>query len=100
MIESRKFEDAKNISALFDRFSVIAATVDAGIRWLPPDGKFKPAVVVNKSHKGNFAGKELVVKADGVAQPCAIRYLHSKPWIGSLYSFDSGLPLGPFEIRF
>lgn len=65
-----------------------------------PDGKFKPAVVVNKSHKGNFAGKDLVVKADGVAQPCAIRYLHSKPWIGSLYSFDSGLPLGPFEIRF
>lgn len=42
MIESRKFEDSKNISALFDRFSVIAATVDASIRWLPPDGKFKP----------------------------------------------------------
>ena len=64
-----------------------------------PDGKFKPAVVVNISLKGNFAGKELVVKAAGVAQPCAIRYLHSKPWIGSLYSSDSSLPLGPFELR-
>ena len=64
-----------------------------------PDGKFKPAVVVNKSHKGNFSGKELLVKADGVAQPCALRYLYSKPWIGSLYSADSALPLGPFELR-
>ena len=64
-----------------------------------PDGKFKPAVVVNISLKGNFAGKELVVKAAGVAQPCAIRYLPSKPWIGSLYSSDSSLPLGPFELR-
>jgi hypothetical protein len=42
MIESRKFEDNKNIMAFFSRFSVIAATVDASIRWLPPDGKFKP----------------------------------------------------------
>jgi len=64
-----------------------------------PDGKFKPAAVVNKSHKGNYSGKELVVKADGVAQPRAIRYLYSKPWIGSLYSADSGLPLAPFELR-
>ena len=64
-----------------------------------PDGKFMPAVVVNKSHKGNYSGKELVVKAHGVAQPCALRYLYSKPWIGSLYSSDSSLPLGPFELR-
>ncbi len=64
-----------------------------------PDGKFKPAVVVNKSHKGNYSGRELVVKATGVAQPCALRYLYSKPWVGSLYSADSALPLGPFELR-
>lgn len=38
-------------------------------------------------------------EADGVAQPRAIRYLYSKPWIGSLYSADSGLPLAPFELR-
>ena len=42
MIETRKFEDHKNIMAFFSRFSVIAATVDACIHWLPPDGKFKP----------------------------------------------------------
>ena len=64
-----------------------------------PDGKFVSAVIVNKSNKGTLSGSELVVKAEGVAKPCAIRYLYSKPWIGSLYSFDSGLPLGPFEVR-
>ena len=42
MIESRKFEDNHNIMAFFSRFSLIAATVDACIRWLPPDGNFKP----------------------------------------------------------
>ena len=64
-----------------------------------PDGTFMPAVVVNKSHKGNYSGKELVVKAAGVAEPRAIRYLYAKPWVGSLYSADSALPLGPFELR-
>ena len=62
------------------------------------DGKFVSAVVANKSHKGTYSGRELVVKATGVSEPRAIRYLHAKPWIGSLYSFDSGLPLGPFKL--
>ena len=62
------------------------------------DGKFVPAKIENKGANGSLSGKELVVSAPGVAKPCRIRYLASKPWIGSLYSFDSGLPLGPFEI--
>ena len=62
------------------------------------DGKFVPARIQNKGANGTLAGSELIVSAPGVAVPRRLRYLASKPWIGSLYSFDSGLPLGPFEI--
>ena len=64
------------------------------------DGKFVPAKIENKGANSTLYGpeKELVVSAPEVAEPCCIRYLAAKPCIGSLYSFDSGLPLGPFEI--
>ncbi len=62
-----------------------------------PEGAFKPAKVVNGG-TGTLKGAELIVKADGITKPRRLRYLASKPWIGALYSFDSGLPLGPFEI--
>ena len=64
-----------------------------------PEGAFKPAKVVNAGvGGGTLKGAELIVKADGISKPRRLRYLASKPWIGALYSFDSGLPLGPFEI--
>ena len=63
-----------------------------------PDGKFVPAEVLNKNTLGAMQGAELIVGAKGVKEPRRLRYLASTPWIGSLYSFDSGLPLGPFEI--
>ncbi len=65
-----------------------------------PDGKFAPAKVMNEKadNKGNLKGAELVVAADGVKKPRMLRYLSQKPWTGALYSFDSGLPLGSFEI--
>lgn len=64
-----------------------------------PDGAFKPAKILNKiASGGTYAGSALELKADGVAEPKRLRYLATKPWIGSLYSFDSGLPAGPFEI--
>jgi len=62
------------------------------------DGRYVPAHVVNRESRGTLQGTELIVGAKGVAGPRRLRYLCSKPWIGSLYSFDSGLPLGPFEI--
>jgi sialate O-acetylesterase len=62
------------------------------------DGKFVPARILNKGANGTLVGTELVVSAPGVKEPRRLRYLASKPWVGSLYSFDSGLPLGPFEI--
>ena len=62
------------------------------------DGKYIPAKILNKGANATLSGKELIVSAPGVKEPRRLRYLYSKPWIGSLYSFDSGLPLGPFEI--
>ena len=63
-----------------------------------PDGEFKQAKVLNaNAGGGRLKGAELVVKADGISNPRCLRYLASKPWIGALYSLDSGLPLGPFE---
>jgi len=65
-----------------------------------PGGKFVPAKVLNGNadKRGTLAGRELVVAADGVAKPCRLRYLASAPYTGALYAFDSGLPLGTFEI--
>ncbi len=66
------------------------------------DGVFHPAKVVNalveNGYKGQmFVGQELLVASDAVKKPRRIRYLFQKPWVGTLYSSDSGLPLGPFE---
>ena len=71
------------------------------------DGKWMPAKIVNliesKDRKGKpqfngpVKGKELIVVADGVAEPKKLRYLYSSPWFGSVYS-DACLPLGAFHI--
>ena len=65
-----------------------------------PDGKFVAAKVLNKNvdRRGTLEGAELVVAVVGVDKPCRLRYLAMAPYTGALYSFDSGLPLGPFEI--
>ena len=63
-----------------------------------PDGKFVPAQLRNKGDGFTLTGSELIVSAAGVTTPRRLRYLASSPWAGSLYSFDSGLPVGPFEI--
>ena len=63
-----------------------------------PDGKFKPARLLNGDSAFTLKGTDLVVAAEGVTTPRRLRYLASKPWVGTLYSFDSGLPVGPFEV--
>ena len=76
-----------------DRSSAVGFEVAAAT------GPFVPAKILNSGANGNLGGgAELVVAAKGVAAPRRLRYLASKPWKGSLYSSDSGLPLGPFEI--
>ncbi len=70
----------------------------AGFEIAGPDGKFVNANVAGVDKRGNISGSDIVLTAKGVAKPCRVRYLYSKPWIGSLYSLDSGLPLGPFQL--
>lgn len=70
------------------------------------DGVWHKAELVNENNgltntvpwktKGTIGGKDLVLRAEGVAGPRRVRYLHERPWAGFLYA-DSGLPLGPFE---
>lgn len=80
--------------------------VDYGFEIAGPDGEWKKAYIVNvnggaKERKdwlttGTSEGRDLILAADGVEKPMKVRYLYSKPWIGTVYA-DSGLPLGPFE---
>ncbi|MBQ4198925.1 MAG: hypothetical protein II649_03475 [Kiritimatiellae bacterium] len=74
----------------------------AGFEVAGDDGVFHPAGIANaladRGRKGKvFVGRELVVVSDKVKNPRRVRYLFSKPWTGSLYASDSGLPVGPFE---
>jgi len=69
------------------------------------DGKFVPAVIQNlklrdkQPYKSNglIEGKDLVLRAEGVAAPKKLRYLFSRPWRGALYN-EVDLPLGAFHI--
>lgn len=82
-------------------------SVDVGFEICGPDGVWKPAKIRNlvegKDRNGKprwdgaVKGRELVVVADGVKEPVKLRYLHSGPWFGALYS-DACLPLGAFAI--
>lgn len=76
-----------------------ATTDNLGFEIAGSDGKFVPAKLVNKIDKrGSVAGSRLVIAADGIQEPCQLRYLATKPWTGALYSSDSALPLGPLAI--
>ncbi len=71
------------------------------------DGVFKPAKIVNRkgskrgnghvSYLGTLDGAQIVVAADGIAEPKKLRYLYSRPWFGSIYN-EVNLPLGAFHI--
>ena len=71
------------------------------------DGVWKPAKIhdfVETKYRdgsthylGQIKGTDLVVSAEGVKAPVKLRYLHSAPWFGALYS-DACLPLGAFSI--
>ena len=68
------------------------------------DGVFKPAGIQNfvKGKKGGrprgrIDGAEIRLKAEGVAEPVKVRYLHAEPWTGNVYN-DADLPLGAFEL--
>lgn len=82
-------------------------SLSTGFEIAGEDGKFVPAEIVNFSNRnaegksfkpdGRIDGRRLVVRAKEVATPKRLRYLHVKPWQGTVFN-ESGLPLGPFHI--
>ena len=79
--------------------------VSNGFEVAGEDGKFVAAKIENltvKNQKGYqsngvIQGRDLVIRADGVAAPKKLRYLFSRPWFGALYN-EANLPLGAFHI--
>ncbi len=79
--------------------------VTSGFEIAGEDGKFVPAKIDNlkvkeqKGYRSNgvIEGKDLVIRAEGVAQPKKLRYLFSRPWYGALHN-EADLPLGAFHI--
>ena len=102
VLKSWKVEGDKFVMSFSNANSWYAYNADRseakGFEVAGADGRFVDAKIMNKGANGTLSGTELIVSAPGVKEPRRLRYLASKPWIGSLYSFDSGLPLGPFEI--
>ena len=80
-------------------------TTTSGFELAGEDGKFVPAKIENLVIKdkqpyksgGVIKGKELIVRAEGVASPKKLRYLFSRPWYGALHN-EVDLPLGAFHI--
>lgn len=83
-----------------------ACSMTNGFEICGADGKWCPAKILNLAktrrtegalrYEGALEGKDIVISADGVANPKAVRYLHTRPWFGSLYN-EMGLPLGAFH---
>lgn len=62
------------------------------------DGIWRKGKILNlDGSAGRIKGRDVVVSADGLSGPRKLRYLHSHPWFGALYS-DACLPLGAFHI--
>jgi sialate O-acetylesterase len=81
-------------------------TMTTGFEVCGADGVWKKASIINlkdtkrngkSRYTGPVDGSEIIVGADGVAEPKKLRYLYSEPWFGSLYG-ESGLPVGAFHI--
>lgn len=109
-LKSWKIEGNKFILSFNDADGFYVYNADrrltTGFEVCGADGVWKPAKISNfkssmsrgkKRYLGPVDGKDLVIVADGVAEPKKLRYLYSEPWFGSLYS-EAGLPVGAFHI--
>ena len=81
-------------------------SLDAGFEICGADGKWHPAEIENfkvskegtKEYRyGELVGTDVIVSAKSVAKPVKLRYLHSSPWHGALYS-EVNLPVGAFHV--
>ena len=87
-------------------------TSELGFELSGADGVWKPAEILNlrrtvtsrdpltaqetSEFRGELEGGEIVLRADGVPSPVAVRYLFKRPWRGSVYN-EAGLPMGAFR---
>ena len=84
--------------------------IENGFELAGADGQFKPAKLVNLQPRRNggktdasrslglFSGRDIVLQADGVAQPTQVRYLYSSPWYGGIHN-EGNMPLGAFHAQ-
>lgn len=72
------------------------------------DGKWQPAEIENfKVNKegdreyryGELVGTDVIVSSKDVPKPVKLRYLHSSPWTGTLFS-EVNLPVGAFHVGY
>lgn len=83
---------AKKASELPDAFLPPEPTPDAGLQWLSiqaKDGTWHWA-------DGKVEGSQLVVSAEGVTEPVAVRYAYTTQPLGHLLYNKDGMPVGPF----
>ena len=67
------------------------------------DGVWTAAKLVNEANRqpwqcGEIKGVDLVLEAEGVAEPVKVRYMGKDKTMGNLYN-EASLPLGPFETK-
>ena len=83
-------------------------SLDAGFEVCGADGQWKQAMIENfkmskegnrERRNGELVGTDVIVSAKGVEKPVKLRYLHSSPWHGSLYS-EVNLPVGAFHVGY
>ena len=72
------------------------------------DGKWQPAEIENfkvnkesdKEYRyGELVGTDVIVSSKDVPKPVKLRYLHSSPWTGTLFS-EVNLPVGAFHVGY
>ncbi len=83
---------AKKATTLPDAFQPPTPTPDAKLDWLSikdADGTWHWA-------DAKIDGAELIVSADGVANPVAVRYAYTAQPLGHLLYNTEGMPVGPF----
>ena len=94
-VVSITFKNAKDIY-LYNR----DYTLDSGFELAGEDGKFAKAEIQkvrrDGGHLGAIGGNVLKLKAEGVAVPKKVRYLHDVPVRGAVYN-EANLPLGAFQ---
>ena len=94
-VVSITFKDAKDIY-IYNR----DYTLNSGFELAGEDGKFVKAAIQKVRKDGGYlgaiGGNVLELKAEGVAVPKKVRYLHEGPVKGAIYN-EASLPLGAFQ---